>query len=389
VSALAAAIALANLPLAGMTLAQIEEAAIRAAFARHGGNRRKMMDELGISKSTLLHHLDTLERRRHEQEMQQLRDEWVSLIAHDLRHPLNIISVAAAALVRHPADKSAVISSAEHIVRSARNLDRLIADLSDFSVLEAKRLKLVCRACDVPKMAREAVERIRATASDRAIVLHCSGECVIEADDGLLNQVFDNLLSNAVKYGDPQSPIDVFISEGDDAVEVTVTNRGVGISASELPFLFRRFSRLGNRVLRPGLGLGLYICKGLVEANGGSIRADSTPGRGRRSSCRFRCAQRCSPRAPRRQGDPFSQAIRACPIRERMIRSPRASRATSTATRAPARARRSVSSCPASCSRYTERETRTRTERGASDTTVSTSIRCLAARLDGAFAGPN
>jgi len=75
VSALAAAIALANLPLAGMMLAQIEEAAIRAAFARHGGNRRKMMDELGISKSTLLHHLDTLERRRHEQEMQQLRDE--------------------------------------------------------------------------------------------------------------------------------------------------------------------------------------------------------------------------------------------------------------------------------------------------------------------------
>ncbi len=163
-------------------------------------------------------------------------------------------------------------------MRSARNLDRLIADLSDFSVLEAKRLKLVCRACDVPKMAREAVERIRTTASDRAIVLHCSGECVIEADDGLLNQVFDNLLLNAVKYGDPQSPIDVFISEGDDAVEVTVTNRGVGITASELPFLFRRFSRLGNRVLRPGLGLGLYICKGLVEAHGGSIRADSTPG---------------------------------------------------------------------------------------------------------------
>jgi signal transduction histidine kinase len=168
-----------------------------------------------------------------------------------------------------------VISSAEHIVRSARNLDRMIADLSDFSVLEAKSLKLVCRACDVPKMAREAVERIRA-ASDRAIVLHCSGEWVIEADDGRLNQVFDNLLSNAVKYGDPQSPIDVLISEGDDAVEVTVTNRGVGISASELPFLFK--SRLGNRVLRPGLGLSLYICKGLVEAHGGSIRADSTPG---------------------------------------------------------------------------------------------------------------
>ncbi len=102
-----------------------------------------------------------------------------------------------------------------------------------------------------------AVERIRATASDRAIVLHCSGEWVIEADDGRLNQVFDNLLSNAVKYGDPQSPIDVFISEGEDAVEVTVTNRGVGISASELPFLFK--SRLGNRVLRPGRAVPVYL----------------------------------------------------------------------------------------------------------------------------------
>ena len=99
-------------------------------------------------------------------------------------------------------------------------------------------------------------------------------------DPDRIQQVLTNLIGNAAKYGDPETDIVVVTETRDDDVEVSVTNHGPGIPAEEIPRLFSRFKRTvgASASATPGTGLGLYIAKGLIEAHGGRIWVDSTPG---------------------------------------------------------------------------------------------------------------
>jgi signal transduction histidine kinase len=112
---------------------------------------------------------------------------------------------------------------------------------------------------------------------------------LVDADPGLrasvdpdrIHQVLANLLSNAMKYGDPAEPVEVSVRRLDEGrAQVRVANRGPGIPPDELGTLFARYARARDARAAgvPGLGLGLYICRGLVEAHGGSIRVESDPG---------------------------------------------------------------------------------------------------------------
>jgi signal transduction histidine kinase len=98
-------------------------------------------------------------------------------------------------------------------------------------------------------------------------------------DPARIEQVLGNLVSNAVKYGDPHTDIEIDLTSRGGEFEVAVTNRGRGIPADERSDLFQRFRRSQAASGVAGLGLGLYICRGLVEAHGGRIRVESTPGR--------------------------------------------------------------------------------------------------------------
>jgi len=102
----------------------------------------------------------------------------------------------------------------------------------------------------------------------------------VSVDPDRVHQVLDNLVSNAVKYGRPNAEIRIAWLDRGDCLEVVVTNQGAGIPAEEMPHLFSRFGRThGARAHRtPGIGLGLYIARGLVEAHGGRIWAESVPG---------------------------------------------------------------------------------------------------------------
>ncbi len=120
-------------------------------------------------------------------------------------------------------------------------------------------------------------------------------------DPDRVHQVLDNLISNAVKYGRPDAEIRIEWLNRGDRLEVVVTNHGPGIPAEELPQLFSRFGRTrGARTHRtPGIGLGLYIARGLVEAHGGRIWAESVPGQS--TSFHFTVADGASPRPPARR----------------------------------------------------------------------------------------
>jgi signal transduction histidine kinase len=218
----------------------------------------------------------------HRKELERLREEWAAVIAHDMRQPVGVITFAAASLAKRregglAEDECRLI---ERIRGAGAMLSRMITDLLDASSLEAKRLSIRRSNVDLPGLIAEVVARTPAVAERCEVTVDAGVSRGVSADPERIAQVLDNLLSNAVKYGKPDLPIRVQVTVHDDAQEVIITNQGRGIRADELPLLFSRFAR--SRETRtgrvPGLGLGLYICKGLIEAHEGRIWAESTPG---------------------------------------------------------------------------------------------------------------
>ncbi|MFZ5470012.1 MAG: ATP-binding protein [Myxococcota bacterium] len=209
--------------------------------------------------------------------LERMREEWTSVVAHDLRQPIQIIALAARMVERaHPggmgAEESKFLARIQH---SVQRLTRMIDDLLDVSRIEAHRLKIEREWMDLVSLAREAAER--SEAPDRPVRVEVEGDVPwVVADSGRLEQVLGNLLSNAIKYGAPRTEVVVGLRARGDEVEVAVTNKGKALSDETIQRLFTRFHR-GAWERKTGLGLGLYICKGLVEAHGGRIWAESTP----------------------------------------------------------------------------------------------------------------
>ena len=217
-------------------------------------------------------------------DLEQQREEWTSAIAHDLRQPVTIINGYADMLVRQMARQpgSPERRAAEHISTSARNLNKMISDLLDISRIVAGQLVLERRPCDLVWLIRAVVERATGITGDHRVSVTVEGDIpVLEVDPGRVEQVLDNLLANAARYGYPETDIRVELARRDGEVVVSVANQGEGIAPADMPRLFERFYR-GPRARaqrKEGLGLGLYISKGLVEAHGGRIWAESIPGR--------------------------------------------------------------------------------------------------------------
>lgn len=212
--------------------------------------------------------------------LERMREEWNAVIAHDLRQPVNVIQLSATLLERR-LEQGRERQTAARIIAAARNLDVMISDLLDLSRIEANRLDLRRKPVDIIDLVRELVERSMAMEPEHPIRLEANGvRSELSLDPARIEQVLGNLLSNAVKYGEPTSEVVVAVEGRHSEVEVAVTNRGPGIPVDELPRLFTRFYRAraarGGSVR--GIGLGLYLCKGLIEAHGGVIRVDSVPG---------------------------------------------------------------------------------------------------------------
>jgi PAS domain S-box-containing protein len=217
-----------------------------------------------------------------QKEEQRVREEWVSVVAHDLRQPVALIIGYASLLAGEAAPCPPPLAAhAREILASARQLNRLIGDLLDFSRIEAGRVTIRPQAVDLPTLVREVVDRQAAATSGHPVRVIVRGMVpYLEADPGRVEQVLTNLVSNAAKYGDPGTEIVVEVAPLDRGGVVAVTNHGPGLPPEELPRVFSRFYRTGCARSGPaeGLGLGLYISKGLVEAHGGRIWVQSVPG---------------------------------------------------------------------------------------------------------------
>jgi PAS domain S-box-containing protein len=217
-------------------------------------------------------------------ELQRMREEWTTVIAHDLRQPIGFIEMASEFL---PTMHAGVVTGREkdmanRIQSAAHTLARMVDDLLDMSLLEADRLKLERDWVDPRNLIRETISRLSHLTKDRQVRVRDEGGLIpVYVDPMRIGQVLGNLVSNAVKYGDKDSEILVQLCRKKGQVEVSVTNQGKGIDPQDMPKIFGRFARsksAPNWGVR-GLGLGLYIANGVIKAHGGRMWAESTPGK--------------------------------------------------------------------------------------------------------------
>lgn len=210
-------------------------------------------------------------------ELERLRDEWIAVIAHDLRQPLTAILVSVDMLHEQlsPAHEQIILDG---LRKAAYRLIRMVDDLLDDARLAARELTVERHTVDMVAVVSRSIEQARMAHPGTAFEIDAPGEIAASIDQQRIEQVLGNLLSNAIKYRDPDTAIRIEVRTADDSVRVGVFNRGAPIEPDEMSQLFGRFHRTRSARGKPGIGLGLYVCKGLVEAHGGRIWVESTDG---------------------------------------------------------------------------------------------------------------
>ncbi len=218
-----------------------------------------------------------------QEELNRLRAEIVANVSHELRTPLALIQGYASTLLSPgvPLDEANSRRFLNNVSVAADHLSRMIDDLLVASRLEREQLRLQPQRFDLAGMVHQLVAWFQPHAEGRQLVTHLSQEALwVWADPDRVRQVLVNLLSNAVKYSPAQSTIRIQGQGTDEPprVIVHVSDEGEGIAAHHLPRIFDRFYLTENS--RKGVGLGLYICRELVEAMGGKIWVISEVGEG-------------------------------------------------------------------------------------------------------------
>lgn len=220
------------------------------------------------------------------QEAEELKQTLLSVISHELKTPVSIIKGYAGTLAREDAnwDEKTLREGLAVIEEEADRLDRLITNLLEASRLQAGGFKLKLSYLNLADMAKTAVEKLKTTTNKHSFIVDFPDDFPpIQADYERLREVMTNLIGNAIKYSPDGGQIRVEGRvETPDSTRIYVRDEGIGIPPADQERIFDRFHRVDNRLARqtPGTGLGLYLVKAVVEAHGGRVGVESTPGQG-------------------------------------------------------------------------------------------------------------
>ena len=218
------------------------------------------------------------------QRQMRLQDDFVSTISHELRTPLGFIKGYSTTLLRDDTewDEQTRKEFLTIIDEETDHLTELIENVLDSARLQSKTIEMNMQPVRLDILVRDAITRINARHGDIKIDLHVDDVDLIQGDSSMLTQVFENLFGNAVKYA-PNSPIDIHINkENTKKIQVVFADHGVGIPKDHLPYIFDRFYRVPDVPNKAGTGLGLFICKKIIEAHHGKMWAESQEGQGTR-----------------------------------------------------------------------------------------------------------
>jgi PAS domain S-box-containing protein len=219
------------------------------------------------------------ESRRQAEEANRLKDEFLAVVSHELRSPLNAITGWASLLMMRPLDDQ-TRHAVDTILRNAQTQTKLIADLLDVSRIVSGQLRLNVRPLQLVSVIEAAIEVVQPSADAKSIRIETALDPTtgsIAGDSDRLQQIFWNLLSNAVKFTQSGGRVQVRSRRMDSHVEIVVSDTGRGIDAELLPFVFERFRQGDSSTTREygGLGLGLAIVRHLIELHGGVVSAHS------------------------------------------------------------------------------------------------------------------
>ena len=225
------------------------------------------------------------EAREQAELANRLKDEFLAVVSHELRSPLNAITGWASLMRTGRLDAGQSARAVETILRNAQAQNQLIGDLLDVSRIVSGRLRLNIKPFQFSSVVEAALQVVRPAADAKSIRLETSidqNAGPVTGDPDRLQQVFWNLLSNAVKFTPSGGHVRIRVQQVDSHVETTVSDNGKGIDRNLLPLIFERFRQGDSTTAREhgGLGLGLAIVRHLVELHGGVVSARS-PGEGK------------------------------------------------------------------------------------------------------------
>lgn len=231
-----------------------------------------------------------------DMEAERLRNSLLSSISHDLRTPLATIVGSASTLV----EESDILTAADKtrlsgaIYDEARRMSNLVNNILDMARLDAGAATLNKQWYPVDEIIGVVLTRLKKQLSGRAVSVRLPpGTAMIHVDAVMIEQVLINLLENALRYTPDASPLEIIVDASAASVEITLADRGGGIPSGCETRLFEKFYRVQHEAAQSGVGLGLAICKAIIEAHGGTIGAHNRPGGG--AAFTFRIPQEHAP----------------------------------------------------------------------------------------------
>jgi two-component system phosphate regulon sensor histidine kinase PhoR len=271
--------------LAGLLGAALALDGPRTATVAYGRDRRVLEASAqpfsgGGERLGLMVLRDVTELRR----LENVRREFVANVSHELRTPLASIRAVAETLEAGAVNDPSVAGEfLRRIIGEVDHLVELVNELLDLARLETGRAVITVEACDPVDVLTRAVERLRPQVERAGLELRVEASPdlpQVRVDRGRIEQVLINLVHNAVKFTPEGGEIIVGAGLRDGMLRVSVRDTGTGITAEELPRIFERFYKTDAARRSAGSGLGLAIAKHIVQAHGGTIWAESTPGHG-------------------------------------------------------------------------------------------------------------
>lgn len=263
-------------------VSSVKRALQMRALSRQVEEQRQALERYASSLEQMVE-----ERTNELVDAYRVKDEFLSIASHELKSPL--IALQLHMHLVHLELERAGVSLPQHWERMRRAIERMdlrINDLADSVRIASGKLTLHLAACDVRDLcAQIASEQEAITGRDIGLSVP-EGPLGIEADIDRIGQVLTNLLGNAIKYSPPERPIEMKAERSGEEVIISVTDRGPGIPPEHLPHIFERFYQVPGMVVTAGspvglgLGLGLFICREIVERHRGRLWVESRLGQG-------------------------------------------------------------------------------------------------------------
>ncbi len=236
-------------------------------------------DELGRRVALAI---ENLRLRGQGQEAARAREDLLAIVSHDLRNPLGVVMASSALLLKGPLSdppgkEGRSRRQVEAIQRAGNRMNRLIRDLLDFAAIQSGRLEISSQPRAVSELVREVLDALAPQAAAKSLkMVDGSPESTlrVSCDHTRAIQLLDNVVGNAVKFSNEGGTVTVQVEPDGDMVRFSVTDDGPGIPPEELPHVFDRYYQAKRRN-RDGIGIGLSIARGIVEAHGGRLWAES------------------------------------------------------------------------------------------------------------------